>query len=269
MIRALWTAATGMQAQQLNIDVISNNLANVNTTGFKHSRSAFQDLLYANLRPAGSETAQTGTQVPAGIQVGHGVKAVAVAKEFTQGSGIPTSEDPFNVDIFISGHGFLQIEMPNGEIAYTRDGHLTINKDGNVVTSDGYPLVGGNLAINPTQHTGVDIGPSGSVGLKTVTAPGFQANVAQVVLARFVNPAGLTALGNNLFVESVASGPPTTGNPDENGMGSLKQHYLEQSNVNMVTEMVDMITTQRAYEVGTKSIQTADSMLGLVAQLKR
>ncbi|MBF0400641.1 MAG: flagellar basal-body rod protein FlgG [Magnetococcales bacterium] len=269
MIRALWTAATGMQAQQLNIDVISNNLANVNTTGFKHSRTAFQDLLYANLRPAGSETASTGTQVPAGIQLGHGVKAVAVAKEFNQGSLVPSSEDPFNVDLAISGHGFFQIELPSGEIAYTRDGHFTISKDGNIVTSDGYPLVGGNISINPTQHTGVTIGPSGNIGLSTVTAPGFTAGVSQVVLARFVNPAGLTAVGNNLFVESIASGTPQTSNPEENGMGSLKQHVLEQSNVNMVTEMVDMIATQRAYEVGTKSIQTADSMLGLVAQLKR
>lgn len=269
MIRALWTAATGMQAQQLNIDVISNNLANVNTTGFKQSRTDFQDLLYANMRPAGAETAQTGTQVPSGIQLGHGVKAVAVSKEFTQGSGVSTSEAPFNVDIMVQGEGFFQIELPSGEIGYTRDGSFAISKDGNIVTADGYPLVGGNVGVDPAQHTGIHIGQGGSVGFTVNAAPGFQANVAQIEVARFVNPAGLTAIGNNLFVESVASGASNVGNPGEDGMGTLKQHYLEQSNVNMVTEMVDMIATQRAYEIGTKSIQTADSMLGLVAQLKR
>ena len=269
MIRALWTAATGMQAQQLNMDVISNNLANVNTTGFKQSRTDFQDLLYANLRPAGSETAQTGTQVPAGIQLGHGVKAVAVSKEFMQGSGVATSEAPFNVDMMIQGEGFFQIELPSGEIGYTRDGSFTINNAGNIVTSDGYPLVGGNIGVDPALHLGVSVGAGGAIGFTVSAAPGFQANVAQIQLARFVNPPGLTAIGNNLFVESVASGTPTLSNPDENSMGKIKQHYIEQSNVNMVTEMVDMITTQRAYEIGTKSIQTADSMLGLVAQLKR
>ncbi|MBF0162029.1 MAG: flagellar basal-body rod protein FlgG [Magnetococcales bacterium] len=267
MIRSLWTAATGMQAQQLNIDVISNNLANVNTSGFKYSRASFQDLLYANLRPAGSETAQTGTQIPAGIQLGHGVKAVAVTKEFTQGSAIPTSEDPFNVDLFISGQGFFQIERPDGTIAYTRDGHFTINKDGDIVTADGYGLVGGK-SVKQTGDLGVMIESSGVV--KRIDSSNLQTQVSQIALANFVNPSGLTAIGNNLFMESVASGTPITGNPDEaNGFGSLKQHVVEQSNVNMVSEMVDMIATQRAYEIGTKSIQTADSMLGLVANLKR
>ncbi|MEO5362179.1 MAG: flagellar basal-body rod protein FlgG [Magnetococcus sp. DMHC-8] len=266
MIRSLWTAATGMQAQQLNIDVISNNLANVSTSGFKFSRASFQDLLYANMRPAGSETAQTGTQVPSGIQLGHGVKAVAVNKEFTQGSAIPTSEDPFNVDLFISGQGFFQIEKPDGTIAYTRDGHFTIDKDGNMVTADGFPLVGGK-SVKQQGDTAVMIESSGII--KRVDSKNLQTQVSQIVLANFVNPSGLTATGNNLFKESLASGPPLTSNPDENGMGSLKQHVVEQSNVNMVSEMVEMIATQRAYEIGTKSIQTADSMLGLVAGLKR
>ena len=269
MIRALWTAATGMQAQQLNIDVISNNLANVNTTGFKTSRTDFQDLLYANLRPAGAETAQTGTQVPSGIQLGHGVKPVSVTKQFTQGSGVTTGDAPFNLDLMIQGEGLFQIELPSGEIGYTRDGSFKISKDGNIVTSDGYPVTGGNVGVDPSQHTGISVGPGGSIGFTIGPAPGFQPNVGQLEMARFVNPAGLTAMGNNLFVESIASGPPVVGNPDEEGMGSLKQRFLEQSNVNMVTEMVDMIATQRAYEIGTKSIQTADSMLGLVAQLKR
>ena len=269
MVRALWTAATGMQAQQLNIDVISNNLANVNTTGFKHSRTDFQDLLYANMRPAGAETAQTGTQVPSGIQLGHGVKAVAVTKEFTQGSGVATSEAPFNVDLMLQGEGFFQIELPSGEVGYTRDGSFTIDKDGNVVTSDGYALKGGNVGVDPSQHLGISIGQSGSIGFTVAAAPGFLPGAGQVEIARFVNPAGLTAIGDNLLVESAVSGAPIVGNPGEEGMATLKQHYLEQSNVNMVTEMVDMIATQRAYEIGTKSIQTADAMLGLVAQLKR
>ncbi len=269
MIRALWTAATGMHAQQTNIDVIANNLANVNTTGFKQSRTDFQDLLYANMRPAGSETSGAGTQVPGGIQLGHGVKAVAVTKEFTQGSAIPTSTAAFNVDMMINGQGFFQIELPNGDIAYTRDGSFQIDNQGNIVTADGYALVGGQVGADPSAHTGISIEAGGSIGFSTNTNPGFQAGVGQVVLANFVNPGGLTAVGNNLFVESVASGAPILSNPDENGMGSIRHHALEQSNVNMVTEMVDMIATQRAYEIGTKAIQTADNMLGQVAQLKR
>ncbi|MBF0192317.1 MAG: flagellar basal-body rod protein FlgG [Magnetococcales bacterium] len=269
MMRALWTSATGMSAQERSIDVIANNLANVNTSGFKHSRTHFQDLLYANMRPAGSETSDTGTQVPVGIQLGHGVKVVAVAKEFSQGSAVPTSEAPFNVDMMISGQGFFQIELPNGDVAYTRDGHFEINKDGNIVTSDGYPLKGGAVGVDPTQHTGVTIEGGGSIGFSTTGNPGFVAGQGQIELARFVNPSGLTALGNNLFVESASSGTPQVAKPDTEGMGSLRQHVLEQSNVNMVTEMVDMIATQRAYEIGTKAIQTADNMLSQVAQLKR
>ncbi len=269
MMRALWTAATGMSAQERSIDVIANNLANVNTSGFKHSRTHFQDLLYANLRPAGSETSDTGSQVPVGIQLGHGVKVVAVSKEFSQGSAVPTSEAPFNVDMMINGQGFFQIELPNGDIAYTRDGSFEINKDGNIVTADGYPLKGGAVGVDPALHTRISVESGGSIGFSIVGAPGFLANQGQLELARFVNPSGLTAIGNNLFVESTASGTPQVSNADTNGAGSIRQHVLEQSNVNMVTEMVDMIATQRAYEIGTKAIQTADNMLGQVAQLKR
>ncbi|MBF0143680.1 MAG: flagellar basal-body rod protein FlgG [Magnetococcales bacterium] len=268
MIRGLWTAATGMQAQQTHIDVIANNLANVNTTGFKTSRTDFQDLLYANIRAAGSETSQAGTQVPTGIQLGHGVKVVSVAKDFTQGSGIPSSQDPMNVDMMIQGQGFFQIELPSGDIAYTRDGSFKV-QDGNIVTSDGYPLVGGQIGFDPTTTTGITVEASGSIGLMDSGTPGFTPNVGQLQIARFVNPSGLTAIGNNLFKESQASGTPQLANPNTDGFGAVNQHYLEQSNVSMVTEMVDMITTQRAYEIGSKAIQTADSMLGLVANLKR
>ncbi|MBF0124250.1 MAG: flagellar basal-body rod protein FlgG [Magnetococcales bacterium] len=269
MIRSLWTSASGMHAQQLSIDVIANNLANVSTTGFKHSRTNFQDLLYQNLREVGSETSQAGTIVPVGVQVGHGVKAAAVGKDFTQGSPVSTSQDPFNVDMMILGQGFFQIQLPNGDTAYTRDGSFKIDKEGNIVTSDGYPLIGGQIGLNPTTHTGVAVGEDGSVSLVT-NAAGTNVTVAgQIELARFVNPAGLVAMGNNLFKESVSSGTATTGNPNDAGFGSLKQHYLEQSNVSMVTEMVDMITTQRAYEMASKGIRTADDMMGLVASLKR
>ncbi|MEO5377474.1 MAG: flagellar basal-body rod protein FlgG [Magnetococcus sp. DMHC-6] len=269
MIRALWSAATGMQAQQTNMDVIADNLANVNTTGFKHSRTDFQDLLYANLRAAGSETSSAGTQLPVGIQLGHGVKVVSVGKDFTQGSGIASSEDPMNVDMMVQGQGFFQIELPNGETAYTRDGSFKKSSDGNIVTSDGYPLIGAQLGFDPNTTTGIVVQASGSIDLKTSTPPGTSPNVGQIQLARFINPEGLTAIGNNLYKESVASGVPQLGNPNTDGFGTIQQHYLEQSNVNMVTEMVNMITTQRAYETGTKSIQTVDSMLNAVTSMKR
>ncbi|MBF0454207.1 MAG: flagellar basal-body rod protein FlgG [Magnetococcales bacterium] len=269
MIRALWTSATGMQAQQTNIDVIANNLANVNTNGFKQSRTSFQDLLYANIRPAGSSTSDTGSTVPVGIQLGHGVKVTSVGKEFTQGSAVHTSDAAFNIDMMVQGKGFFQIELPNGDTAYTRDGSFEINNQGNIVTHDGYPVVGGAVGVDPALHTRIAVERTGSIGFAVNESPGFLANQGQIQLASFVNPAGLTAIGNNLFVESVASGAAQVGTPDENGMGSINHHHLEQSNVNMVTEMVDMIATQRAYEIGTKAIQTADTMLGQVANLKR
>jgi flagellar basal-body rod protein FlgG len=269
MIRALWTSATGMQAQQTNIDVIANNLANVNTTGFKQSRTSFQDLLYANIRPAGSSTSESGNSVPVGVQLGHGVKVTSVGKEFSQGSAVSTSDAAFNVDLMVQGKGFFQIELPNGDTAYTRDGSFEVNKDGNIVTHDGYALVGGAVGIDTNTHTGISIERTGSIGFSIAEAPSFIADQGQIQLASFVNPAGLTAIGNNLFIESTASGDAQVGNPDEDGMGNLIHHALEQSNVNMVTEMVDMIATQRAYEIGTKAIQTADTMLGQVAGLKR
>ncbi|MBF0625057.1 MAG: flagellar basal-body rod protein FlgG [Magnetococcales bacterium] len=269
MIRALWTSATGMQAQQLNIDVIANNLANVNTTGFKHSRTDFQDLLYQNMRPAGSETSSAGTQVAVGVQLGHGVQATSVSKDFTQGNPVQTSDDPMNVDMMINGQGFFQITLPNGETAYSRDGTFHIDTNGNIVNSEGYQLQGGAIGINPATTTGVAIESSGSIGLADNGTPGFTAGVGQIQLARFINPAGLTAIGNNLYKESEASGAPVVANPGTDGMGGVRQHFRENSNVSMVTEMVDMITTQRAYEINSKGIRTADDMLGLVANLKR
>ncbi|MBF0141401.1 MAG: flagellar basal-body rod protein FlgG [Magnetococcales bacterium] len=277
MIRAMWTAATGMQAQQTGIDTIANNLANVNTTGFKQSRTDFQDLLYANLRPAGSETSQSGTMVPVGIQLGHGVKVVGVSKEFSQGSMVQTNEAPNNVDMAINGQGFFQIRLPDGRTAYTRDGSFKTTPTSagattaNITTADGNPVIGGDsLSYSPSKgEERIVVAPDGSIQVflnNTTSAP---RNGGQIELANFVNPAGLTAIGNNLFVESPASGAPFVSKPNENGMGSLVQHHLEQSNVNMVTEMVNMITAQRAYEIGTKSIQTADTVLGLVTQLKR
>ncbi|MBF0427258.1 MAG: flagellar basal-body rod protein FlgG [Magnetococcales bacterium] len=269
MIRTLWTSATGMQAQQLNIDAIANNLANVNTTGFKNSRTEFQDLLYENMRAAGSDTSASGTKLPVGIQVGHGVRASAVSKDFAQGNPVQTSDDPMNVDLMISGQGFFQVQLPNGDIAYTRDGSFHIDTNGNIVNTDGYNLVGGAIGINPNIHTGVAIESTGSVGLADNGNPGFTAGVAQIQIARFVNPSGLTAIGGNLFKVSEASGNPVLADPGTDGMGTLKQHYRENSNVNMVTEMVGMISAQRAYEINSKGIQTASDMLSLVANLKR
>lgn len=263
MIRSLWTSATGMQAQQMNIDVIANNLTNVNTTGFKRSRTDFQDLLYQTLRAPGTDTSAAGTQVPSGIQLGHGVKPVAVTKMFSQGSYNMTGND---LDMLIAGHGFFQVQLPSGETGYTRDGSFKLNSTGQVVTSDGYALQPGFTV--PDNTTEITVGQDGSVSV-TIDGETTPTNLGQIQLARFVNPAGLSAEGGNLFKESNASGAPITGNPGEDGMGEITQRFLEMSNVNMVEEMVNMISSQRAYEINSKTIQTADDMLGQVSNLKR
>lgn len=263
MIRSLWTSATGMQAQQLNIDVIANNLTNVNTTGFKRSRTDFQDLLYQTMRSPGTDTSAAGTQVPSGIQVGHGVKPVAVTKMFTQGSYFMTGND---TDMLIAGHGFFQVQLPNGETAYTRDGSFKVNSAGQLVTTDGFPVMPGFTI--PDDATEITVGQDGSVSV-TVDGETTPTNLGQIQIARFINPSGLLAEGSNLFKESNASGAPTVGNPGENGLGEITQRFLEMSNVNMVEEMVNMITSQRAYEINSKTIQTADDMLGQVSNLKR
>ncbi|WP_425058620.1 Flagellar basal-body rod protein FlgG [Sporomusa carbonis] len=260
MIRALWTAGTGMVAQQANLDMISNNLANVNTTGFKKSRVEFQDLMYQTLRQAGAATGPD-TQLPSGVQVGHGVREVATQKLYTQGNFQNTGND---FDLAIEGDGFFQITMPDGTLAYTRDGSFKKDSQGRMVTAEGYPL---EPAITiPENATGITVS---SDGLVTATLSTGTQDIGQITIARFVNPAGLESIGRNLVKETAASGAPTVGNPGTDGAGTLVQQYLEMSNVQVVEEMVNMIVAQRAYEVNSKAIQTADDMLGQAASLKR
>jgi len=262
MLRTLWTAATGMQAQNLNIDVISNNLANVNTTGFKKSRADFQDLLYENYRPAGV-TAAADNQVPTGIQVGHGVRPVATQRIFTQGNYQLTKNQ---LDIAIEGSGFFQIIQPNGETAYTRAGAFKINSEGQVVNSDGLLLT--PEIVIPTDATQISIGTDGTVSVLQA-GQAEPTELGTVELAKFINPAGLESIGRNLYLESAASGAPQTGTGGEEGFGTIAQGFLEMSNVNVVDEMVNMITAQRAYEFNSKAIQTADDMLQIASNVKR
>src|SRR5215467_11918096 len=254
-MRSLFTAATGMAAQQLNIDVIANNIANVTTTGFKRSRPEFSDLLYQEYRRVGTQSSDTGTIVPAGVQVGLGVKPVSVYRINEQGSLVPTNNQ---LDIAIKGRGFLQVTLPDGTTAYTRDGALKLSNAGELVTADGF-------VIQPTIT--VTINAAGQV---QATIPGQvnQQLLGQVQLANFINEAGLQANGDNLLSETEASGPPTVGNPGDVGFGQLQQFFLEQSNVNMVSEMTDLITAQRAYEINSKVIQASDSMMGTITQIR-
>jgi flagellar basal-body rod protein FlgG len=262
MIRCLWTAASGMQAQNTNIDVISNNLANVNTAGFKRSRAEFQDLLYQTMRPPGV-TSANGTQMPTGIQIGHGTRTVSTQKLFIQGDFQQTQND---LDLAIEGRGFFQITQPNGDIAYTRAGNFKIDSEGRMVTADGY-LIEPEITL-PTDTLSVSIATDGTV---SVLQPGQTSptDVGNIQLARFVNPAGLESIGRNLFVRTDASGDAITGTPGQEGYGTLAQGNLEMSNVSVVDEMVNMITAQRAYEVNSKAIQTADDMLQVANNLKR
>jgi flagellar basal-body rod protein FlgG len=252
MLRALYSSATGMESQQLNLDVISNNLANVNTTGFKRSKIEFQDLLYQNTSVAGAEEGN-GTELPTGMQVGQGSRAVATAKIFTEGELTQTGE---RLDMAIQGDGFFQVQMPDGTLAYTRDGSLKTSSEGQITTSEGLPVQNGFQPI-PVGTTGVTISPDGQV---TTTSSGG-AQTFQVQLVRFANPAGLQSIGRNLYIETPASGTPETGTPNENGYGSLQQGYLEMSNVKVVEEMVNMIVAQRAYEINSKAVQAADEMM--------
>ncbi len=254
MMRSLFTAATGMVAQQRQIDTVSNNLANVNTTGFKKSRNNFQDLLYHNERVAGVASSSS-TQVPVGVHVGHGVKHVTSEKIHTQGNMESTGNQ---LDISIDGPGFFQILQPNGAIAYTRSGHFNIDGLGRLVTDDGMFL---DPEINIPQETRkIEIGFDGTVSvfLRDDTEPEA---VGTIQLARFPNAAGMTPIGKSLYLSSPASGNPIVETPGINGMGTLNQGFLEGSNVSVVEEMVNMITAQRAYEVNSKAIQTADQML--------
>lgn len=260
MLRALYSSAAGMQSQQLNLDVIANNLANVNTTGFKKSKIEFQDLLYQTARAAGSEQG-AGNQLPTGIQIGHGAQPVATAKVFTTGELTQTGE---RLDVAIQGDGFFEVQLADGSRAYTRDGAFKLAADSRITTSDGLVLQGGFQPI-PPGTTSISISPSGEV-----TTQG--ANGAQnfrVQLVRFANPAGLENLGRNLYRETAASGAAEIGNPGENGFGDLQQGYLEMSNVKVVEEMVKMIVAQRAYEVNSKAVQAADEMMQLSNNLRR
>jgi flagellar basal-body rod protein FlgG len=257
--RALWVAKTGLDAQQTRMAVIANNLANVNTTGFKKSRPIFEDLVYQNIRQAGAQTTQN-TQLPSGLQLGTGVRTVATEKLHTQGN-IQQTEN--SLDIAINGRGYLQILMPNGDINYTRDGSLKLDSEGQLVTSGGLPL---EPAISvPNDALSITIGRDGTV---SVLQPGNAApvQVGQIQTADFINPTGLEPVGENLYRETVSSGAPIVGTPGDQEYGALLQGSLETSNVNVVEELVSMIETQRAYEMNSKAISTTDQMLSFVTQ---
>ncbi|MBK7997241.1 MAG: flagellar basal-body rod protein FlgG [Verrucomicrobia bacterium] len=260
MLRSLYSSASGMQSQQLNLDTISNNLANVNTTGFKKSKIEFQDLLYQTYRPAGADQGG-GNLLPTGLQVGHGSRVVATSKIFTTGEFTRTGE---SLDVAIQGDGFLEVQLPDGSRAYTRDGALKRASDGRVVTSDGLVVQGGFQPI-PAGTTDISISPNGDV--ETRGSNGTQ--TFRVTLVRFANPAGLDSIGRNLYRETGASGTPEIGNAGENGFGTMQQGYLEMSNVKVVEEMVNLIVAQRAYEVNAKSVQAADEMMQLSNNLRR
>jgi flagellar basal-body rod protein FlgG len=252
MIRALYSAAAGMESQQLNLDVISNNLANVNTTGFKESKLQFQDLLYQTTRAAGSDQGG-GNQLPESLQIGQGSIPISTERVFTQGE---LSQTGGNLDVAIQGEGFFEVQMPDGTLAYTRDGALKTDSTGRIVTSDGYPLEGGFQPV-PSGTTNITISSSGAVTYTTSSGT----TTSQVQLARFNNPGGLDALGHNLYKETTASGTAELGEAGQNGFGQLQQGYLELSNVSVVQEMVNLILAQRAYEVNSKAVQAADQMM--------
>jgi flagellar basal-body rod protein FlgG len=260
MIRSLWIAKTGLDAQQTQLDVTSNNLANVATNGFKRARAVFEDLLYQTLRqPGASSSAQT--QIPSGLQIGTGVRPVATERIFTQGNLTQTGN---SLDIAIQGEGFFQIQLPDGTLGYTRDGAFQKDSQGQIVTANGYPL---SPAITiPSNALSVTVGTDGVV---TVLQSGSTTpvQIGQIQLASFVNNGGLQSMGQNLFLETASSGTATPNTPGTNGVGLLNQGYVETSNVNVVEELVSMITTQRAYEINSRSIQTSDQMLARLTQL--
>ena len=260
MIQSLYSGASGMEAQQLNLNNISSNLANANTTGFKRSKIEFQDLLYQKSRSAGAD-AGGGAVVPTGIEIGNGSRVVSTSKVFTQGELEQTSE---KMDIAIQGDGFLQVQRADGSFGYTRDGALKVDGTGRVVTSDGLVVLS-NFQPIAANNTGVTVSSTGEVSVQS--ASGSQ--TFRIQLARFANPAGLRSLGGNLYEETPASGTVELGNPGDDGRGTVIQGFLESSNVNIVDEMVNMIQAQRAYEINSKSIQTSDDMLEKIATLKR
>ena len=260
MIRSLWISKTGLDAQQTNMDVIANNLANVSTNGFKRGRAVFEDLLYQTLRQPGAQSSQQ-TQLPTGLQIGTGVRPVATSRVFTQGNMQQTGN---SLDVAINGGGFFSVLLPDGTSAYTRDGAFHVDSQGQLVTSSGFHV---QPAITvPANALSVTIARDGVI---SVTRAGSAApsQVGSLQLASFVNPAGLQSMGENLYVETAASGPASANAPGSNGLGLLNQGYVETSNVNVVEELVNMIQTQRAYEINSKAIQTSDQMLQRLSQL--
>lgn len=256
---ALWVSKTGLDAQDKNIANIANNLANVNTTGFKKGRAVFEDLIYQNISQAGAQSTQS-TEIPTGINMGSGVRLVATQKIFSQGS-IQNTQNP--LDVAIQGRGFFQVLMPDGTLAYTRDGDFQTDSQGQVVTANGYVI---QPPINiPPQTLSVTIGQDGTVSA-LVAGSTTPTQIGTIQLSDFINPAGLQPMGQNLFTETVASGAAQTDNPGSSGLGSLLQGSLEASNVNVVEELVNMIQAQRSYEITAKGIQTVDSMLQYLAQ---
>jgi flagellar basal-body rod protein FlgG len=263
MIRAFNTGATGMAAQQMVLDNTANNLANVNTTGFKSSQIEFQDLVYAHLRQAGSDSAN-GLQIPTGLEIGNGVHVAGNTKIFAPGP-LQNTNNPLN--IAIQGDGFFEITPPSGPVKYTRDGSFSINAQRQLVTADGYPV---SPAITiPANTQSITIGTDGTVSVVSSTSPNTSTTAGQIQVALFANPAGLSSDGQNLFTQTPASGAPTLNTPGANGTGTLLGGYLEQSNVNVVQELVNMIQAQRAYEFNTKAIKAADEMLSSTNDLVR
>ncbi|WP_455921625.1 flagellar basal-body rod protein FlgG [Pseudomonas putida] len=260
MIRSLWTAKTGLEAQQAQMDVIANNLANVSTNGFKKSRAVFEDLLYQNMRQPGAQSTSQ-TKLPSGLQVGTGVRQVATERLHTQGNLTETDNAK---DLAINGNGFFEVDMPDGTTAYTRDGSFQLDANGQMVTSNGYTLTGG-ITI-PSTATSVSVSSDGIVSV-VPAGSSTSTQVGQLNVAMFINPAGLESIGQNLYLETDASGAPTESTPGLNGAGTLSEGYVETSNVNVVEEMVSMIQVQRAYEINSKAVDASNDMLQRLTQL--
>ena len=260
MMRSLWISKTGMEAQQTQLDTISNNLANVSTNGYKRSHAVFEDLMYQNLRQAGANSSEQ-TTLPTGLQVGLGTRAVATSRNFSQGN-LQQSANP--LDLAVRGNGFFEIQMPDGTSGFTRDGAFQVSPQGQLVTNNGYPVQPG-ITI-PAGAQSVTIGNDGTVSV-TLQGQAQPQTIGQLQLTSFVNPAGLEPKGQNIYAETAASGTPNAGTPGQNGLGAVQQGYVETSNVNVVEELVAMIQTQRAYELNSKAIQTSDQMLQKLGQL--
>jgi flagellar basal-body rod protein FlgG len=260
MMRSLWISKTGMEAQQTQLDTISNNLANVSTNGYKRSHAVFEDLMYQNLRQAGSNNSEQAT-LPTGLQVGLGTRAVATSRMFTQGNLQQTGN---SLDLAVRGQGFFQVQLADGTTGYTRDGSFQVSAQGQLVSNNG-EIIAPGITI-PAGAQGITVGADGTVSV-SIAGQAAPQSVGQLQLANFVNPAGLEPRGQNIFTETAASGAASTGAPGQNGMGAMTQGFVETSNVNVVEELVAMIQTQRAYELNSKAIQTSDQMLQKLSQI--